>query len=259
MDWAGLGIRSTTDLFQGIATSVISADKKVNVSVNGTVVGCRALRDLTVAVGDIVLCGRLNNQVVVIGRLFQAAPGEAPPEEVTPPPKPQPDTVTGTTVFAPKETRSYRNTGYVGWRTDNDDVYQGEYGSNGRHIGCVFYNGAPRSLDGATVTSASIRARRGSGGDYAKRGTTLRMITNKTKPSGAPTFYTGTDAPGPNLAVNTTDSSISIPAAFAQALVDGTAGGLAIYESDGSPYVKLEGRADYSSSFTLSIKWKRET
>jgi hypothetical protein len=40
-------------------------------------------------------------------------------------------------------------------------------------------------------------------------------------------------------------------------MVDGTAGGLAIFESDGDPYVILDGRGRYASSFALTINYSR--
>lgn len=252
MDFAGTSLRSTTPTVQGIATSTITAGKTLTVVVNGTEVTARAVRDLTVAVGDVVLLQRHQGQLVAIGRLFSAAP--AAPADPTPPPKPKPTVTTGTLVLAPVETRSYRPN--FGWRTDNADIYQGEYGNNGNHTGCAFYGNGPRSLRGATVTSASIRAKRVSGGDFAARATTLWEITQRTKPSGAPT-RTGSSTGGPNLAVGHSDTTISIPTAMGQDLVDGVAGGLAIFVSDGSPYVRLAGRGSWSSSFILTLKWRR--
>jgi hypothetical protein len=253
-DFAGTALRSTTATVQGIATSVVSAGKTLTVVVNGTEITARALRDVTVAVGDIVLLQRHQGQLLAIGRMFAAAPAADDPLQSVPPPAPKPPTVTGTLVIAPVETRSYRAS--LGWRTDNDDVYQGEYGSNGNHTGCAFYGSKPRSLKGATVTSASIRAKRVSGGDYAARTTTLRRITNRTKPGGAPTLVAGSTN-GPRLAVGKSDTTISIPTGWAQDLVDGNAGGLAILDSSGSPYVRLAGRGTWAQSFTLTIKWKR--
>jgi hypothetical protein len=255
MDLAEIAMRSESTMVKGIAMSVVSVDKKVNVSFAGTTIGCRADRDVTIAVGDVVYGFRLGQEIYIVGRLFAGAPAEASIEEVSIPPKPQPETVYGTLIIPPVETRSYRPN--WGWRKDNDSVYQGEY-TNGNHTGCAFYGTKPRSIAGATVTSASIRAKRVSGGDYAARETTLRRITNKTKPSGAPTLIAG-DWDGPRLAVGKSDGSVSIPTSWAQDLVDGNAGGLAIYESDGSPYVQLAGRASWSQSFTLTIKWKRVT
>lgn len=257
MDWAGLGLRTQTAVFKAIVVTAPTAAKVIVISVNGSAgINARAGRDLTAVAGDIVLCTRLGNEVVAYARLYQAAPAAPPAEDTNPPPPVQPVVVTGSTNIAPVETRSYRAN--FGWRTDNDDVYQGEYGNNGNHTGCAFYGNGPRQLAGATVTSASIRASRTSGGDFAARATTLYRITNKTKPGGAPT-RTGSSTGGPNLAVDKSDSTISIPTSFAQDLVDGTAGGLAIYQSDGSPYVRLKGRGSYGSSFVLTIKWKRDS
>lgn len=256
MDWAGLGLRTQTAVFKAIVVTAPTTAKVIMISVNGAAaIAARATRDLAAAAGDVVLCTRLGNEVIVYSRLYQAAPAAPPPEETAPPPPPTPQVTYGSTNISPVETRSYRPN--FGWRTDNDDIYQGEYGNNGNHVGCAFYGNGPRQLAGATVLSASIRASRTSGGDYAKRATTLQRITNRTKPGGAPTRTGGTTG-GPTLAVGSTDSTISIPAAFAQDLVDGNAGGLCIYQADGSPYVRLKGRGSYGSSFVLTIKWKRE-
>ncbi|MEE3918179.1 hypothetical protein V2I01_04775 [Micromonospora sp. BRA006-A] len=40
-------------------------------------------------------------------------------------------------------------------------------------------------------------------------------------------------------------------------MVDGTAGGLAVYDSSGSPYVRFAGRGSWSPAFTLAISWRR--
>ncbi len=252
MDFAGLGFREGTTVVQGIVTSAITAGKTLGVSINGTVITARATRSLAVSVGDIVLLLRSANQLYAFDALFAAAPAAVPDDEDDPPPPPKPTTVYGSTIINPVETRSYRPN--FGWRNDNDAVYQGEYSGGGNHTGCAFYGSKPRSLDGVTVTSATFRAKRIAGGDFAARATTLRRITNRTKPSGAPTLVAGS-SDGPNLAVGKTDSSVDVPTSWAQDLVDGNAGGLALFQSDGSPYVRLAGRGDYSSSFALTIKW----
>jgi hypothetical protein len=224
----------------------------VTANVDGTVVTVQVSRDLTVASGDVIFVSRFGSQWVALGRMFASAVGVADDNDV--PPDPKPSVVTGTRVISPKETRSYRS---GGWRTDNDNVYQGQYGGNGNHIGAVFYGGTPRSLDGATVTSATIRVRRpNSGGAYAAQATTLRLMTESTKPAGSPTLTSSTS--GPSLRRGETET-FTIPDSWAQALVDGTAGGLAVYEADGSPYVILSGRGDYGPAFTLTINWTRAT
>jgi hypothetical protein len=237
----------------GTATAA-SASNLVAVSVSGTVITCNVVRGLTVASGDVVLIARTGAKWWVKNVLYAAAPPAGPDgSDVAPPPKPV--TVTGTLVVAPVETRSYRNSVYVGWRTDNDDVYQGSYGS-GNHIGCAFYGDKPRSIRGSTVTRATLRVKRVSAGDYGAKTSTLFRITNKRKPGGSPTFYGGSTN-GPRLAVNKTDTSFDVPTSWAQDLVDGNAGGLAIYDSSGSPYMRFAGRSSYSSAWTLTIKWKR--
>ncbi|MEV4384397.1 hypothetical protein AB0J68_01510 [Micromonospora sp. NPDC049580] len=222
----------------------------VTAIVNGTETVVQVARDLTVAAGDVLLVERIGSQWFAVIRAFAAA---APPvEEQVRPPDPKPAVVTGTLVVSPVETRSYRPS--YGWRTDNDDVYQGQYGGWGNHTGAVFYGSKPRSLSGATVTDAKIRVKRLSAGTYAAQSTTLRLVTQATRPGGAPSL--GSSTSGPSLAVGST-STFTIPDSWAQAMVNGTAGGLAIYDSGGSPYVRLAGRGSWSPAFTLTISWRR--
>lgn len=233
----------------GIATAAKSSGT-VTVDVGGTVVTMQAPRDLTLASGDPVTYFRVGSRWFVIQR-YGTGTAASVPDNPTPPP-PKPTTVTGSKTFTPVETRSRQGSK---WRTDNDDVYQGEYGSNGVHVGCAFYGNGPRSLAGATVTSAKVKLRRRSaGGAASAQDTTFRLVTQKTRPSGAPTLTSSTD--GPNLAWGAS-TTFTIPTSWAQAMVDNTAGGLAIYESDGSPYVILDGRGRYSASFSLTINYSR--
>ncbi|HYH31097.1 MAG TPA: hypothetical protein VD903_11980 [Pseudonocardia sp.] len=223
----------------------------VTATVNGTVTTVQVARDLTVASGDVLVVLKIGTEWFAVARAYAAAP--TPVETNDPPPPPKPSVQTGRLVVAPVETRSYRGT--YGWRTDNADVYQGQYGGWGNHYGCAFYGRKPRSLDGATVTSASIRVRRLSGGTYAAQTTTLRLMTNSTRPGGAPTLTSSTT--GPRLAVNAQNDSFTVPTSWAQAIVDGGAGGLAIYDAGGSPYVRLAGRGSWSAAWTLTINWQR--
>lgn len=222
----------------------------VTATVNGTETTVQVARDLAVAAGDVVIVERIGAEWFAIGRAFSAAPAATNPEA---PPEPRPPVTTGTLVVSPVETRSYRAS--FGWRTDNADVYQGQYGGWGVHTGCAFYGGKPRSLAGATVTDARIRVRRLTAGAYAAQATTLRLVTQATRPGGAPTLTSSTA--GPSLAVGATNNSFAVPDAWVQAMVAGTAGGLAIYDADGSPYVRLAGRGSWSPAFTLTISWRR--
>ena len=240
-----------TDL-RGIITGTATAAKSgdtVTANVNGIVTTIRVARDLTVASGDVLLINKFGSQWTALGRLFSAAP--TAPENDTPP-TPKPAVTAGTLTVSPVETRSYRPT--FGWRDDNNDVYQGEYGGWGNHTGSVFYGTKPRSLTGATVIRATIKVKRLAAGTYAAQTTTMRLMTNATRPAGAPTLTSTTT--GPSLAVGAS-TTFTVPTSWAQAMVDGTAGGIAFFDADGSPYVKFAGRGSWSPAFTLTIDWQR--
>lgn len=226
------------------------AGTTVTAVVNGVETTVQVARDLTVAEGDVLLVVKVGAQWFAYARLFAGPP---PPVENPPPPEPKPVVTTGTLVVSPVETRSYRPS--YGWRTDNTDVYQGEYGGWGNHTGVAFYGSKPRSLAGSTVTDAKIRVKRLSAGAYAAQATTLRLVTQATRPGGVPTLTSNTS--GPSLAVGATNNGFDIPTSWAQAMVDGTAGGLAVFTSGGSPYVRLAGRGSWSPAWTLTISWRR--
>jgi hypothetical protein len=160
--------------------------------------------------------------------------------------------VTGKLTITPIYTGSYRD---GKWRTDTSDLVQGSYGGSGNSTGSAFYGSKPRSLAGATVTDCWITVRRGSGGAYSAQTSTLRLTTQSTKPGGAPTLTSSTS--GPSIPVNTTKSRFDIPNSWGQAIVDGTSGGLSVFDSSGSPYIRFAGRSSYSASFTLTLAWRR--
>lgn len=213
-------------------------------------------RDLTVAAGDPLLVARYasgHTQWVAVARLGATSPAVPAQNPAPAPPDPKPATRTGVTVFAPVETRSYRS---GSWRTDNTDVYQGQYGSNGNHTGCAFYGRGPRSLSGATVTAATVRVQRPDyGGANAAQSTTMRLVAESTRPSGAPTL--GSTTAGPHLRRGQTTNAFTVPASWAQGMVDGSAGGIGFFDSTGSPYVIFAGRGTWSAAFALTIYWTR--
>lgn len=233
----------------GYATAAKSGDT-VSVWINGTTVTVKCARDISPGQNDVLLIDRSGMFWVATARLGTAA--VTPPPTNGSAPDPKPSVVTGSSNFGPVETRSYRSTG---WRFDNDDIYQGQYGGNGNHTGCAFYGSGPRSLAGATVTAAAIQVRRHNGGGItAAQGTTLWQVTQATRPGGAPTLSASTA--GPALAWGQA-TAFNIPTSWGQALVDGTIGGLAIFDGSSSPYVILDGRGHYGPSFTLIINWRR--
>lgn len=245
-------VRSSTAGMRSLLVTATASKSgsTVTAEVNGTSRTIQVVRDLSVSTGDVLVVLRIGAQWFAVGRAYAAAPADTGSGAG---PDPQPSTVTGSLVVAPVETRSYRGT--YGWRTDNSDVYQGQYGGWGNHVGAVFYGSKPRSLAGATVTDAKIRVRRLSAGAYAAQATTLRLMTQATRPAGSPTL--GASTAGPSLRVGATTNGFDVPTSWAQAMVDGTAGGLAVYEGDGAPYVRLAGRGSWGPAFTMTIKWRR--
>lgn len=240
-----------------VVTAVATAAKSsgiVQVKVGSQIVPAQCPRDLTVAAGDPLLVVQAGSGWYVIQRYFTSSSGNTDPGASNDPP-PAPVLRKGQTTFRPTRTASWRDT-FGGWRTDNDDVYQGEFDGNGNHIGCWFYGGGPKSLSGATVTDAWISVRRKSaGGGAADQTTTIGHITEQSKPSGMPTF--GGATTGPRLAWGETDSHFDIANSVAQGIVNGTWGGLGIHISGSSPYVILQGLSSYGASGALTIKWQR--
>jgi hypothetical protein len=235
-------------LFATATTTNVSG--VVSANVGGVITVMMCARDLTVAVGDVLVVQRIGSQWVAQCRVFAAAPvdnansGTAPPSTGT----------TGALTVSPVTTQTYRAS-LGGWRTDTPSVVQGDYSGTGNNTGCVFFGGAPRSLAGATVTSAVAKVRRVSGGAYSAVGTTMRLVTQSTRPGGAPTLTSSTS--GPSIAVGTT-TTFSIPNSWAQAMVDGSAGGVAFLSTgDAAHYVKFAGLAEWSAAFTMTIGWSR--
>jgi hypothetical protein len=167
-----------------------------------------------------------------------------------PVPNPRPDLVSGTLVISPVETRSFRN---GKWRKDTIDTIQGKDSDN--NTGVAFYGKKPRTLAGATISAAWIRVHRDPGGDKGARTTTLWKVTESTRPNGAPTL--GANTTGPRLAVGKTDKRFDIPNSWAQDLIAGTIGGLAIKDNSGNPYVRLAGKGSSAGAWSLHLKWSR--
>jgi hypothetical protein len=158
----------------------------------------------------------------------------------------------------PTATASFRD---GSWRSDGDptnsfDLYQGRYGgsSYGRNTGCAFYGSKPHTLSGATCTKATLKVKRLSAGDFAARAVTLRLVSQTSRPGGAPTLNESTS--GPSLAINGS-TTFTLPTSWGQALIDGTRGGIAINVSSDDPYIHLAGRGSWSAAMTLTLSWRR--
>jgi hypothetical protein len=268
------GLRVTTSKLGSIvaiAASAAAGGDAVLADVSGIRITARVAAGLTVALGNKLLISRVGS-VYYVHAVVPGAPAvdPTPPaqdDDVIPPdtgdipPDPKPTVTTGTLVCSPITTSTWRD---GKWRTDigsstNADTFQGRYfgSSSGRNSGFAFYGSKPHSISGATVTRATLKLRRLSAGDFAARTPTLRLVTQSTRPGGFPTL--NETASGPALAVNASTSSFAIPNSWAQAMVDGSRGGLAISVSSDNPYIRLAGKASWSAAWTLTISWRRSS
>ena len=151
-----------------------------------------------------------------------------------------PDTMT---VLYATTTRTWRGS----WRTDTFDVIQGLYSDAGYssslnwNRGCMWFSGAT-ALAGSTIKSATLTLGRKTGsGSSGAKSVYLCAISN-TSASGTPSIVynfgsLGTIGRGKQV-------TFSIPVAAVQGLVDGTYGGLCLYET---PY--NFGSSTYSSCY----------
>lgn len=217
--------------------------------VNGVVVTVQLARDLTVAAGDVLLVHRVDQTYYGCCRLYASAAADPGAPDT---PDPNTDPITGTTVIMPVYTGTYRDSA---WSTATADTLQGVSGGFGNATGAAFYGSKPASLAGVTVAAASVRLRRGYGGPAAATAVTLNLVTETEQPAGAPTLTLSTA--GPSLVPNQLSEAYPVPTAWAQALADGSAGGLAVYDADGSPFVRMAGRGSDPSAWLLSIDWSR--
>lgn len=231
----------------GTATAVVTGSVAM-FNVQGAIVEIQVARDLTIAIGDVCLIQRVGSQWTALQRLYAAAPAD-PGNPVLP--NPQPPSVDGVLLVPAVETRSYRG----GWITAHDDVLQGDFAGAGNYTGAAFYGSTARALDGATIIDATMLVRRkSSGGLPGAQVATLRLVTESARPAGAPTLTSS--ATGPSLAWGE-QAAFPIPTSWIDELAAGTAGGIAVFDADGSPYMAFDGRGALPSAWTLTISWTR--
>ncbi|MGW4876533.1 hypothetical protein ACWEPI_08255 [Streptomyces sp. NPDC004262] len=257
-----------TGTVRGIALTAVSGGACL-VKVGGITVTARVATTLTIAAGNILLLSRVASTYYVtniVPPAPAATPATPPPADSVPvdtgdaPPAPKPTVRTGTLTCVPTATACYRD---GSWRSDGDptnsfDLYQGRYSgsSYGRSTGVAFYGSKPHTLAGATCTKATVKIKRLSAGDFAARSATLRLVSQTSRPGGAPTLNETTG--GPSLAIGST-STFTLPTSWGQALIDGSRGGIGINVSSDDPYIHLAGRGSWSAAFTLSLSWRRSS
>lgn len=247
-DWAGIaaGAQRGANLEVGTATSVVSAGA-LQVSVGGQVFDAKALRGVTVSVGDPVLVARSGSSAWAVSATTATTPSAVTSD---PSPVPKPASTSGSLVVTPTSTGTWRSE----W-LDVDTVSQGPQGALANATGAVFYGRAPAALKGATVTSATVQIRRLAGGPSAAAAPVLRLVTEAARPSGPPTLTLSTA--GPSLAAGQADIAYPVPTTWAAAIVAGTAGGLAVFDPAGATLLKYAGRTDWAAAWTMTINWTR--
>lgn len=268
-DWADTKVSlAGTGVVRGVAQTAVSGGACL-VTVGGITVTARVATTLTIATGNILLLARLGSTYYVIN-VVPAAPAATPappaPSDTPPvdtgdkPPAPKPTTTTGTLTCVPVSTACYRD---GSWRSDGDpvnsfDLFQGRYGgsSYGRNTGVAFYGSKPHTLNGATCTKVTVKIKRLSAGDFSARSATLRLVSQTTRPGGAPTLNESTSGPSLKIGDSTT---FTLPTSWGQALIDGTRGGIGISISSDDPYIHLAGRGSWSAAFTVAISWRRSS
>jgi len=209
-------------------------------------------RDLTVAAGDVLVVAKVGSgsraQWFALGRGYTAAPAAVQPTEGPPPVY---GVASGRLTVLPTFTGTYRD---GAWLTGVDEPAQGAYGGAGNATGVAYYGYKPQSISGATVTGARVALRRGPGGTASAQTATLQQVAGVLFDGSAPSLLD--DITGPALAIG--DSTVfAVPTAWAQDFVDGNAGGLGVFDADGSPYMRFTGRAASASAWLLTIDWQR--
>lgn len=244
-------MRQTLPLTTTATATSVSSGAACTARINGVEITVQLARDLTVAVGDILLVHKVVDRYVGCCRLFAAAP--TPDDEFL---QPDPNTalVTGQTVIMPVYTGTYRDTV---WLASTTDVMQGAAGGYGNATGVALYGDKPATLAGATVLQATVRVARGRSGATAPVATTLWLVTDTVQPAGAPTLTSSTA--GPNLAAAAADDAFPVPTAWVQAMADGTSGGLALFDADGSPFARYDGRGADPAAWMLTVDWERSS
>lgn len=210
-----------------------------------------------VVAGDVVMIlkyGSFRYVTAIIGH------GAVIPNGSDPAPNPKPPG-TGSNVFRPVSTSTWRDGRWLFNESKQADVIQGrkEGSGPGRNHGFVFYGGKPTSLAGLVVTKATVHIRRNKqDGPRSARAPSLRLVVQSTRPDD--TFPTIVDlTTGPSLKPKGTAQRFEIPTAWAQDMVDGTRGGLAVSvpDSGDSPHLNYAGIKSWSAAFVMTIFWRR--
>lgn len=163
-------------------------------------------------------------------------------------PSPTPTKKVYTKSWSATSTQSWRDS--YGWRSDNRYIYQGDYGY-GNHRGFICFNDGDirTQLSGATIKSARLYLkRRSAGGSSASQRATMYLHGYSSTGGG---YSLGTLIGSTVGYAWGTGAWSSIPVNAIKSLQNGTARGIALYASGGSPYIIFEATA------TLEITYEK--
>ena len=96
---------------------------------------------------------------------------------------------TKTVTYKATSADTYRSTVYNNWKKDST-CRQGNYGY-GNCNGCWFFGSQFNSLKGKTIKSVKITIKRQPGGYASAVNLKLKMHNHQSRPSGAPSYYSG--------------------------------------------------------------------
>ncbi|TDT63433.1 carbohydrate binding domain-containing protein [Fonticella tunisiensis] len=158
-----------------------------------------------------------------------------------------PATQTYTKTYTATATKSWRDSGY-GWRSDNNYIYQGNYGY-GTHRGFAYFDWQTirNDLAGATINSVSIYLqRRNSGGSSAAQNIHIYTHNYGSYTEG---YALGTDLGIVGSLAWGEGKWFNVSTTLGTMLRDGTAKGFMIYNGT-DPYVICETNAQMSITYT---------
>lgn len=207
------------------------------------------LRSMTGAqVGDSVLVLMAGSQAWAVG-VLGAVPPPRPPDPLATVDDAPPTsvemrrTVTGRAALTPSWTGTWRA---GGWRSDTQDLFQGDWSGRGLNAGAAFIDG----LDALGVlTEVTIHLERVSGAGASASQAPTMVLLGSGKSAGWPTVLAS--AAGPALAWGTS-TDWEVPTSWLSLMQSGAATGVGIQTSTAQPYIKISG-----SRLWATATWER--
>lgn len=213
------------------------------------------------AVNDVVLLAKSGQSLYCLGALNGGPvpppnPDDAGPElpsgggtsggDMSPTPPPAP--VQHTKSLRPISTGTYRGTA---WRTDTTDLYQGQGTVAGVEYGAAYYGDALAALGASEALSGTVRLQRIKAGSATSVRPRIRLLSDRTRPAGFPSFTQEFDGPPLSL---TEAVTVDLPLSWVTALLDGSAGGIGIGGGDG--YMRIAGPSNWAPAMELTLTYR---